>query len=730
MTSIHSHKYAVFLVAWAIVSTATARSWWSLEIPALDSVRNDDPVFSSSSQLTLEDLSFLFGSLDLVETVKSSPNAKPHTPVTPMATYPTPSPTVSSHSPTLRPIASSYENIIPTLLPSDVQMVSSKLPVPTVSPAPTLLSDHHDSGLPTWSPSSLYQSANGNCPSDETLYRLSLYDSFGDGWGFTKLYIKDRSDGTGSIFHGGLIDGYEEDFYLCLKPESCYSAKIHGEGYLDEISWVLKRVDFLTGDSTYTMAVGVGEGGKCDFGLGCKTTCLGSVQEERVQDGAFVIAVNQNETAKNSTVNMTTVGETEDNMAKRDNDHKKSNDIKPTYASPELPTNQPTKFRTKRPTTGSPTEYLPQDKSLKLGGEEFKRLQNIIRIASPKSSGSLIDKESAQFLAFHWMYKNGPIASVADRRLVQRWILASFYFGLGGDNWVINDGWLTENDECQWYGVTCIDGVVSELELEQNRLVGEVIPEISLLGGGLYILSLGNDFDTPDNKRNEIVMPLTSFFGDLEYLTFLNLEGIGLFGTIPDNLFDSWAHLEFLYLNDNDLVGELPRSIANAKSLEVLWLGGNNLGGPIISEIGAMTSLIDLSLESNFREDKGGKRGFIMTLPPEVGSLTSLEILVLADNALSGSLPMQLGDLISLRHLHLNSNFFESQLPTALGNLQMLEEMDLSFNWLSSTIPPEIGNMISLQVSLSHAQFFVIFLVSIIIERINKRIYCIFKCRA
>ncbi len=412
-----------------------------------------------------------------------------------------------------------------------------------------------------------------------------------------------------------------------------------------------------------------------------KLTGKGSIHEERVQDGTFGVAIHPNETAYNVTLNVTMVGETEDDMTKRDNDHKKSNDPQPNYPNPESPTIQPTKFRTKRPTTGTPTEYLPQDKSQKLGGEEFKRLQNLIRRASPNSSSSLLDKESAQFLAFNWMYKIGPIASVPDRRLVQRWILASFYFGLGGDDWIINDGWLTVEDECEWYGITCINGVVSQLELEQNRLVGEIIPEIALLGDDLYILSLGNEFDTPESKRNEIIMPLTSFFGDLEYLTFLNLEGIGLTGTIPNELFDSWVHLEFLYLNDNDLVGELPRSIASAASLEVLWLGGNNLGGPIISEIGTMTSLIDLSLESNFREDKGGKRGFIMTLPTEIGSLSSLEILVLADNALSGSLPMQLGDLISLRHLHLNSNFFESQLPTALGNLEMLEEMDLSFNW-------------------------------------------------
>ena len=105
------------------------------------------------------------------------------------------------------------------------------------------------------------------------------------------------------------------------------------------------------------------------------------------------------------------------------------------------------------------------------------------------------------------------------------------------------------------------------------------------------------------------------------------------------------------------------------------------MDGSIISEIGHLTSLVDLSLESNFREDSGGNRGFNAALPSEIGRLANLEILNLADNALSGQLPLQMGGLISLRQLQLRNNFLENQLPTALGKLEMLEQLDISHNW-------------------------------------------------
>ena len=404
----------------------------------------------------------------------------------------------------------------------------------------------------------------------------------------------------------------------------------------------------------------------------------------------------------------------------------------PTTASPttERPTKAPVGM-TKRPTSiiipketttasSSSVNVTEADDSASAQVNEYIRIRDVIVSASPYSKMAIADQNSTQSRALGWLFSSDP-RELSDLRLVQRWALASFYYATNGNGWVDKLGWMEPRDECEWYGVTCIDGVICKLELIQNRLVGELVPEISTWTN-LYWLSLGNDYDAPEEEKNEIIMPLPSFLGDLNNLAFLNLANVGLTSTIPQELFTSWSRLKSLFLNDNDITGTLPNSIEHLDSIEVLWLGGNNLGGSILSEIGRLVSLRDLSLDSNFREDATGRRGFIATIPSEIGQLTSLEILSLADNAMSGLVPMHLGGLVSLRRLQLSGNFFESQLPPTLGRLEMLEELDISFNWyvlfavwrfcfiivilrkklflgiprLSSTIPPEWGNMISL----------------------------------
>jgi hypothetical protein len=341
------------------------------------------------------------------------------------------------------------------------------------------------------------------------------------------------------------------------------------------------------------------------------------------------------------------------------------------------PSKSPSTWKTKRPTLPTPSDILPQD--MLYGADEFNRIKDIVLDSSPTSGLALEDPDSPQSQALAWIYTD--CAGLPDEKVVQRWALASFYFGTNGDNWVVKDGWLQPQSECSWYGVSCLDGVVTKLELEQNRLAGFLVPEIAVLKKYLYVMSLGNDYDSPTDERNSFIMPLPLVLSELSYLTFLNLENVGLISSIPENFFTHLTQLQSLYMNNNDITGTLPRSIKQLASIKVLWLGGNNMDGSIISEIGNLTSLVDLSLESNFRDDSSGNRGFISTLPSEIGRLTSLEILSLANNALSGQLPLQMGDLISLRNLNLRNNFFESQLPTAFGKLEMLEQLDVSHNW-------------------------------------------------
>eukprot|EP00584_Thalassiosira_punctigera_P010890 CAMPEP_0172545930 /NCGR_PEP_ID=MMETSP1067-20121228/15767_1 /TAXON_ID=265564 ORGANISM="Thalassiosira punctigera, Strain Tpunct2005C2" /NCGR_SAMPLE_ID=MMETSP1067 /ASSEMBLY_ACC=CAM_ASM_000444 /LENGTH=984 /DNA_ID=CAMNT_0013332767 /DNA_START=290 /DNA_END=3244 /DNA_ORIENTATION=+ len=474
-------------------------------------------------------------------------------------------------------------------------------------------------------------------------------------------YFSDGGDADQSYEESGR-DDYA---YLCLSREdACYTAEVSGGTFLEEVRWEITRVEMGTGENIGLVAEGVGGGsGTCDFSLddSCVMTCDGTAQISPPTSSPTAASLSQS----------------------------------PSKAPVATPTQSPSIFRSKKPATTPPSDILPQDNNLGFGIEEYRRIRDVLLSASPSSEAALADEGSPQSRAFDWIYGSNA-SGISDRRLVQRWVLASFYYGANGDEWIVKTGWMEAGeDECRWYGVSCLAGIISKLELEQNRLVGEIVPEVAVWRHYLYVLSLGNDYGAPEEEKNRFVMPVPSFLGDLTYLSFLNLEGVGMTSTIPETLFSSWPHLQSLYLNNNDITGSLPTSIRHLGSIEVLWLGGNNLGGSIVPEIGQLSTLKDLSLESNYREDAAGKRGFITTVPSEIGQLTNLEVLSLADNALSGQVP-KLDDLISLRRLQLSGNFFEGQLPPAWGRLEMLEELDISFNWLSSTIPAEYGNMISL----------------------------------
>ena len=77
-------------------------------------------------------------------------------------------------------------------------------------------------------------------------------------------------------------------------------------------------------------------------------------------------------------------------------------------------------------------------------------------------------------------------------------------------------------------------------------------------------------------------------------------------------------------------------------------------------------------------------------LPPQIGRLKSLRVLVLSGNQLS-TLPQEIGQLTALTELALDNNQFGTP-PLEIGQLTALTQLDLSSNQLS-TLPPEIGQL-------------------------------------
>ena len=85
------------------------------------------------------------------------------------------------------------------------------------------------------------------------------------------------------------------------------------------------------------------------------------------------------------------------------------------------------------------------------------------------------------------------------------------------------------------------------------------------------------------------------------------------------------------------------------------------LSGLIPAEIGNLTELRKLSLESNQH---------IGVIPQEIGALKNLTNLTLSSNQLGGSIPPGIGELESLEHLALNSNTLAGYLPPEIKNLK------------------------------------------------------------
>ena len=118
------------------------------------------------------------------------------------------------------------------------------------------------------------------------------------------------------------------------------------------------------------------------------------------------------------------------------------------------------------------------------------------------------------------------------------------------------------------------------------------------------------------------------------------------------------------------------------------WLSDEPLGtwyGVTTNDAGRVTAL------SLIRNNLDG------SIPPELGKLSNLEVLIFVYNQLSGPIPAELGNLSNLEALGLSSNQLTGAVPPELGNLSNLERLGLGSNQLTGTIPPEFGNLFALE---------------------------------
>jgi hypothetical protein len=198
-------------------------------------------------------------------------------------------------------------------------------------------------------------------------------------------------------------------------------------------------------------------------------------------------------------------------------------------------------------------------------------------------------------------------------------------------------GWLSNEDYCSWYGVTCDgEGRVYELDLYNVGLPGSIAPEVAYLSH-LQRLDLG---------WNQLSGTIPPGLGHLRNLVYLSLVVNHLSGTIPPEL-GNLTNLQWLNVGYNPLGGTIPPELGNLTNLRRLEVGQSELSGAIPPELGNLKSLESLYLGWN---ELGG------TIPGELGKLSNLEYLLLQGNQLGGPIPVELTGLTSLQSLNLNHN--------------------------------------------------------------------------
>ncbi|MEN8216812.1 MAG: leucine-rich repeat domain-containing protein [Pseudomonadota bacterium] len=166
--------------------------------------------------------------------------------------------------------------------------------------------------------------------------------------------------------------------------------------------------------------------------------------------------------------------------------------------------------------------------------------------------------------------------------------LITLYNSTDGDHWSDNIGWNVTNTPCDWYGITCDGGHVTELELDDNQLNGSIPVELGNLSSLQYL-------GLSENQLSGSIPPELSHLNDLQWLT---LDGNQLSGSIPPEL-ANLINLENIYLNDNQLSGSIPTELGNLINLERLDLSFNQLSVSISAELGNLNNLKYLWLNNN-----------------------------------------------------------------------------------------------------------------------------------
>ncbi|XP_010662265.2 receptor-like protein 6 [Vitis vinifera] len=252
---------------------------------------------------------------------------------------------------------------------------------------------------------------------------------------------------------------------------------------------------------------------------------------------------------------------------------------------------------------------------------------------------------------------------------------------------------------------------LTDFQLSGNRLsvlsytrTNVTLPKFKLLGLGSCNLTEFPDFLQNQDElellflsNNRIHGPIPKWMWNIsqENLGMLDLSGNLLTGFDQHPVVLPWSRLRALKLDYNMLQGPLP--IPPPSTIEYS-VSRNKLTGEISPLICNMSSLMLLDLSNN---NLSGR------IPQCLANLSkSLSVLDLGSNSLDGPIPQTCTVTNNLRVIDLGENQFQGQIPRSFANCMMLEHLVLGNNQIDDIFPFWLGALPQLQVLILRSNRF------------------------
>jgi Leucine-rich repeat (LRR) protein len=284
---------------------------------------------------------------------------------------------------------------------------------------------------------------------------------------------------------------------------------------------------------------------------------------------------------------------------------------------------------------------------------------------------------------------NSFIADDMSFRVRQRYALATLWFqqadedGVFFKTWETVTGWVQEKDECDWFGIDCVNGSVTNILFYNydtnvpNEYVGSISPDIGLLPS----------LETFVMRSNKVTGSIPESIGNCRHIIRFDIRGFdfgeGGFtsGTLPSSI-GQWADITYFDVSQNqNIIGTIPESTKNWVHIESFYAFDNQLSGSIPSFIGQWSNVNLLQLSFNTLTN---------TIPEEIGNLGNISVLGLARNRLTGMLPFSIGRMTALQKIFMYDNALTGTIPSSIGNWSLIIQASFEMNNFTGTMPVNI----------------------------------------